>query len=81
MGPKTEDVWTDILSTPKTNHGIAVSSDGRTLYASSAEEVYSWSYDGATASVTGPNATIVNGMTGTDVRRSVQDFLRMTDYC
>ncbi|KAH7310978.1 hypothetical protein BKA65DRAFT_543030 [Rhexocercosporidium sp. MPI-PUGE-AT-0058] len=43
------------------NHGIALSSDGKTLYASSMTQVYSWPYTASSGSV-GTRATIVTGM-------------------
>jgi glucose/arabinose dehydrogenase len=47
------------------NHGIALSVDGKTLYASSATSVFAWSYDAATMSVSGNSTTIVHGMDDT----------------
>ncbi|ORY05555.1 cellobiose dehydrogenase-like protein [Clohesyomyces aquaticus] len=44
------------------NHGIALSNDGKTLYASSATTVWSWSYDAATMTVGSTAKTIVTGM-------------------
>jgi glucose/arabinose dehydrogenase len=44
------------------NHGIALSKDGKTLYASSATTVYAWDYDVTTASVSGSSRVVVNGM-------------------
>jgi hypothetical protein len=43
------------------NHGIAMSPDGKTLYASSMTQAYSWPYDAAAATV-GTRATIITGM-------------------
>lgn len=46
------------------NHGIALSQDGRTLYASSSNDVYSWTYDAASASLNASSArTLVTNMT------------------
>ncbi|KAI5467649.1 soluble quino protein glucose/sorbosone dehydrogenase [Mariannaea sp. PMI_226] len=46
------------------NHGIALSDDGRTLYASTTNEVYSWSYNAADVSVsTSSRQTLVTNMT------------------
>lgn len=47
------------------NHGIVLSNDGKTLYASSATTVFAWSYDSATMTVTGDSTTIVSGMDST----------------
>jgi glucose/arabinose dehydrogenase len=48
------------------NHGIALSSDGKTLYASTSDVVYSWAYDAATGSVGSTNRTLVSNMTNSD---------------
>lgn len=50
----------------KLNHGIEISVDGGTLYASSSTAVYSWSYDPATSINTSAPVTVVTNMTGTD---------------
>lgn len=51
---------------PKLNHGIALSPDGKTLYASTADKVYSWSYDGSGATVGDTNRTLITNMSNTD---------------
>ncbi len=43
------------------NHGLSLSPDGKTLYASSQTTAYSWAYDPATQAVTGQK-TIINGI-------------------
>ena len=43
------------------NHGIALSVDGKTLYASSMTQVFSWPYDAA-AGTLGTRSTIITGM-------------------
>lgn len=48
------------------NHGIELSPDGKTLYASSPEAAYSWSYDAATKSNTSAPTVLVAGMTTED---------------
>ena len=48
------------------NHGLALSMDGKTLYASSAEAAYSWNYDSTTSSVGDTNTTLVSGMSTQD---------------
>lgn len=47
------------------NHGITLSKDGKTLYASGTENVYKWEYDAKALSV-GDNQTIINGMSNSD---------------
>jgi glucose/arabinose dehydrogenase len=51
-----------LISQNNLNHGIAMSPDGKTLYASSMTQAYSWPYDAA-AGTLGTRATIVTGMT------------------
>lgn len=51
-----------ILTQQALNHGIVLSEDGKTLYASTATSVYAWSYDAATMSVNGTSKLIVTGM-------------------
>lgn len=48
------------------NHGLALSQDGRTLYASSAEAAYSWQYDSAGSTLSNTNMSIVTGMNTDD---------------
>jgi hypothetical protein len=50
-----------LISQNNLNHGIAMSPDGKTLYASSMTQAYSWPYDTAAATV-GTRTTIVTGM-------------------
>ncbi|KAK4168161.1 soluble quino protein glucose/sorbosone dehydrogenase [Cladorrhinum sp. PSN259] len=49
------------------NHGLALSNDGNTLYASSAESVFSWSYDAKGGAVRGDYRILVNGMSNNDL--------------
>ncbi|KAH7151756.1 hypothetical protein B0J13DRAFT_470245 [Dactylonectria estremocensis] len=45
------------------NHGIALSQDGRTLYASTVNDVFSWTYDAVSASLSASSArTLVTNM-------------------
>lgn len=44
------------------NHGIVLSQDGKTLYASTATSVFAWAYDASTMSVSANSTTIVSGM-------------------
>jgi hypothetical protein len=50
-----------LVSLNSLNHGIALSTDGKTLYASSMTQAFSWPYDAAAASV-GTRTTIITGM-------------------
>jgi glucose/arabinose dehydrogenase len=50
-----------LISLNSLNHGIALSADGKTLYASSMTQVYSWPYTPTSASV-GTRTTVVNAM-------------------
>ncbi|KAM0426680.1 hypothetical protein ACHAPT_007996 [Fusarium lateritium] len=53
-----------LLTTSKLNHGIALSKDGRTLYASTDDEVYSWTYDPSAVRLSASSArTLVANMT------------------
>ncbi|KAK4200939.1 soluble quino protein glucose/sorbosone dehydrogenase [Triangularia verruculosa] len=60
------------LSGTNTNHGIALSADGRTLFTSNLASVNAYSYDPATGQV-GSGRQIVNGMsnTGTHPTRAI----------
>jgi glucose/arabinose dehydrogenase len=49
------------------NHGIALSDDGNTLYASSAEAVFAWTYNARGGSVSGTPRTIVANMSNSDL--------------
>jgi glucose/arabinose dehydrogenase len=44
------------------NHGIFLSPDGASLYASSLTTVWKWTYDPTMMSVTGTSTVVVNGM-------------------
>ncbi|KAF2742637.1 iron reductase domain protein [Sporormia fimetaria CBS 119925] len=50
-----------LVSLNSLNHGIAFSADGKTLYASTMTQVYSWPYDAAAGTV-GTRTTIITGM-------------------
>jgi hypothetical protein len=50
-----------LVSLNSLNHGIALSADGKTLYASSMTQAFSWPYD-STAATVGTRATIITGM-------------------
>jgi glucose/arabinose dehydrogenase len=51
-----------VIAQRNLNHGIAISQDGKTLYASSATSVFAWRYDAATMSVSGDAVTVLVGM-------------------
>ncbi|KAI3535962.1 hypothetical protein CSPX01_11119 [Colletotrichum filicis] len=55
-----------IIDSPELNHGIALSPDGKTLYASTADKVYSWAYNGSAATVGDRNRTLIANMSNTD---------------
>ncbi|KAH7306091.1 soluble quino protein glucose/sorbosone dehydrogenase [Rhexocercosporidium sp. MPI-PUGE-AT-0058] len=57
---------TNLITASTLNHGIALSKDGNTLYASSSDAVYSWSYDPDAVSVGTSNHTLVTGMSNSD---------------
>lgn len=57
---------TTVVNAPELNHGIALSGDGRILYASTADKVYSWAYDAGTGTVGTSNRTLVTGMANSD---------------
>ena len=48
------------------NHGLALSTDGKTLYASSVSSVFSWSYNATSPSAGSTNKTIITGMENGD---------------
>lgn len=55
---------TTLLKKNNLNHGIALSKDGRTIYASSSDEVFAWSYDPSKVTLSESSAqTLVNNMT------------------
>ena len=62
-----------LISLNSLNHGLQLSADGNTLYASSMTQVYSWPYTASTQTL-GTRATIVTGMFngGAHVTRTLQ---------
>ena len=62
-----------LVSLNSLNHGLALSVDGKTLYASSMTTVYAWPYTASSASV-GTRTTIITGMYsgGAHVTRTLQ---------
>jgi glucose/arabinose dehydrogenase len=57
---------TTVITNNGLNHGIEFSPDGKTLYASSTEAVYSWPYDAASGTVGSSSTQLVKNMTNTD---------------
>lgn len=55
-----------VIDASALNHGLALSQDGKTIYASSPEAAFSWGYDPATSTVDGENKTLVTGMYNED---------------
>jgi hypothetical protein len=53
---------TTVISQRNLNHGMVLSPDGKTLYASSATQVYAWDYDAATKSVGNSSRILISGM-------------------
>lgn len=60
------DKKTTLLASKELNHGIALTEDGKTLYASSADKVYEWTYDSKTVTLGDANRTIVTNMSNSD---------------
>jgi len=54
-----------VLTNAQLNHGIELSSDGKTLYASSTSNLYSWDYDASSRTVSN-RQTVVTNMTTDD---------------
>lgn len=52
----------NVIAQRNLNHGIVLSQDGKTLYASSATQVYAWDYDVATGSVGNSSRIVISGM-------------------
>jgi glucose/arabinose dehydrogenase len=57
---------TSVVNETTLTHGIQLSSDSKTLFASSADVAFSWSYDPSTISTTSKATVLVNGMTNAD---------------
>jgi glucose/arabinose dehydrogenase len=55
---------TTVLQNTSLNHGIEFSTDGKTLYASSRDNAWSWDYDADSASISNPRL-IITGMGAT----------------
>jgi len=57
---------TALVNSTTLNHGIALSTDGQTLYASSSENVYAWDYDAGEPAVSSTNRTMITRMSNGD---------------
>ncbi|KFA66578.1 hypothetical protein S40285_07309 [Stachybotrys chlorohalonatus IBT 40285] len=57
---------TTLVENENLNHGIELSEDGNTLYASTSDSVFSWSYNSGDRSISESNRTLVNNMTNAD---------------
>lgn len=55
-----------VINASGLNHGLALSQDGKTIYASSSDAAFSWSYDPNTSTVGAENKTLVTGMFNED---------------
>ena len=55
-----------VISDTTLNHGIEISEDGLTLYASNPEDAYSWKYSAKTQKNTSAPTTLVTNMSNTD---------------
>ena len=55
-----------VVSSGSLNHGLQLSKDGKTLYASDPEAAYSWDYDPASSTVSKTNKTLIGGMSTSD---------------
>ncbi|KAH7040306.1 glucose sorbosone dehydrogenase [Microdochium trichocladiopsis] len=53
---------TVVINDTSLTHGIALSNDGKTLFASSATQVFAWAYDAATGTISGDRKVVINGM-------------------
>ncbi|CZS90603.1 hypothetical protein WAI453_004101 [Rhynchosporium graminicola] len=57
---------TFLINSTALNHGLTLSSDGKTIYASSSNSVFAWTYDPAVGTVSDRNTTIITGMDNDD---------------
>lgn len=55
-----------MLTPVQLTHGIALSLDNKTLYASSTDNVYSWAYNSTSGTTSGSRTTIVSNLTNYD---------------
>ncbi|KAK3503693.1 soluble quino protein glucose dehydrogenase [Neurospora crassa] len=71
------DKTTTLVSMSDLNHGIQLSIDGKTLYASSSNSVYSWAYDADAIRVSDEKSpkTLISNMTNTGGGHSTRTLL------
>ncbi|KAI1365160.1 soluble quino protein glucose dehydrogenase [Xylaria arbuscula] len=62
---------TSLIANSGLNHGLSLSPDGKTLYASSATQVWSWTYDAATRKVSNQKTVITGISQGIHSTRTV----------
>ncbi|KAK0628841.1 hypothetical protein B0T17DRAFT_505462 [Bombardia bombarda] len=62
---------TNLVENKNLNHGIELSSDGKTLYASSNVEVFRWAYDPAAATATDQQTVIANMSSAGHITRTL----------
>ncbi|OQO12130.1 hypothetical protein B0A48_02770 [Cryoendolithus antarcticus] len=55
-----------VISNPDLNHGIELSTNGSTLYASTSDVLYSWEYSPQSQTNTSQPRVLINQMAGTD---------------
>lgn len=60
-----------IISNSGLNHGLGLTPDGKTLYVSSATQVWSWSYDAATRAATNQKTVITGISQGVHSTRTI----------
>ena len=60
-----------LISNAQLNHGLALTPDGKTLYASSERQAWSWTYDAATLAVTGQKVAITGMDSGIHSTRNL----------
>jgi glucose/arabinose dehydrogenase len=51
---------------PQLNHGLALSPDSKTLYASTTDVAYSWPYDPSNSTISNPKTALVTSMQTSD---------------
>lgn len=56
----------EVVNEATLNHGIDISADGSTLYASSGDTLWSWGYSPSTQNTTSAARPVVTGMSGSD---------------
>ncbi|KAK6511679.1 hypothetical protein TWF481_000587 [Arthrobotrys musiformis] len=62
---------TTIVEDPQLNHGLTISTDGKTLFASTSDVAYGWTYDTNSGRVSGKKALVTGMSSGGHVTRSL----------